>query len=116
MEASNLIMFELDIASRTTRYAVHTQGAFALDDTKTKAPEGFIEQGTVCDDSIEDFKAMYQEMYDGAKSSSRIIHAIMNGQEVYNKIMLKAIKNKEGKSIKAIGIIQNVITNTIKKD
>lgn len=108
MEITNMVIFELDIESRTTRYAKHTQGAYALDDVFTRAPEGFIEQGTICDDSIEDFKALYQNIYDGDDISSKIIHAKMNGCEVYNKITLKAIKNSEGKSVKAVGIIQRM--------
>lgn len=108
MEFTNTVIFELDIENKTARYAKHVQGSFSLDDVVTKAPEGFIEQGTVCEDSIEDFKMLYEEIYDGADESSKVIHAKMNGQEVYNKIMIKAIKNAEGKTIKAVGVVHQV--------
>lgn len=108
MEFTNTVIFELDIENKTARYAKHVQGAFSLDDVVTKAPEGFIEQGTVCEDSIQDFKQLYEEIYGGADESSKIIHAMMNGKEVYNKIMIKAIKNAEGKTIKAVGVVHQV--------
>lgn len=49
MESGRDTIFELDIATRTAYYAKHTQDDFGLSDCVVNAPEGFIEQGSVCE-------------------------------------------------------------------
>ena len=71
LEASGTVVFELDIPTRTARYSEFLQQAFGLAETVANAPEGFIEQGTVAEESIEDFRAIYRDLYAGAPRTSR---------------------------------------------
>lgn len=109
MDATNNTLFEVDIATKTARYAEHSMDDFGLDDCVANAPEGFIEQGAVCQGYEDTFRSMYESIYEGADRASCIIKANMNeGKVVWNRITLTAIKDKKGKSIKAIGLVENV--------
>ena len=77
LEASGTVVFELDIPTRTARYSEFLQQAFGLAETVANAPEGFIEQGTVAEESIEDFRAIYRDLYAGAPRTSAVVRAIM---------------------------------------
>ena len=109
MEASNITIFEVDIATRMAHYAKHSMEAFGLDNMLMKAPEGFIEQGSVCDGYEEAFCSVYDDIYSGKDRASTIIKAHMGNDEIiWNRITLIAIKDKSGKSIKAVGLVENV--------
>ncbi len=109
MENLKTTLFEVDIATRTASFATHTKDEFALDDVATQAPEGFIRQGSVREEYIDDFCKMYETIYSGADSASCIVQANMaNNAIAWNRITLTAIKNKDGKSIKAVGLVENI--------
>ena len=109
MDASHSTLFEVDITTRTARYALHSQEEFGLDDVETDAPEGFIRQGSVCPDYEEDFRELYNAIYRGDDYASCTIQAHMgNDSIVWNRITLIAIKNKEGETLKAVGLVENV--------
>ena len=109
MESGRDTIFELDIATRTAYYAKHTQDDFGLSDCVVNAPEGFIEQGSVCEGYEDDFIQMYQDIYDGKDQASCTIQAHMGDDSiVWNHITLTAVKDENGKSVKAVGLIQNV--------
>lgn len=67
MEATNIAIFELDVQTRVATYSEYTRKAFGLDATVTNAPEGFIEQGTVCEEYIDRFRGIYEAIYHGEK-------------------------------------------------
>lgn len=109
MESGRDTIFELDIPTRTATYGKHSQDAFGLADRVANAPEGFIEQGSVCEGYEDVFIQMYQDIYDGKESASCTIQAHMGDDSiVWNRITLTAIKDENGKSIKAVGLVQNV--------
>lgn len=109
MESGRDTIFELDINTRTASYGKHSQDAFGLKDCVANAPEGFIEQGSVCEGYEDLFIQMYQNIYDGKESASCTIQARMgDGSIVWNRITLTAIKDEYGKSVKAVGLVQNV--------
>lgn len=109
MQTSNITIFELDIPTKTARYAKHTQDAFGLDSCIMNAPEGFIEEGSVCEGYEQVFREMYDNIYAGEEHASCVIKANMgDGSIVWNRITLTAIKDNEGNSIKAVGLVENV--------
>lgn len=109
MESGRDTIFELDINTRTASYGKHSQDAFGLSDCVANAPEGFIEQGSVCAGYEDMFIQMYQDIYDGKDSASCTIQAHMGDDSiVWNRITLTAIKDENGKSVKAVGLVQNV--------
>lgn len=109
MDASDSTLFELDVETGLARYAKHTQAEYGLEDCVTEAPEGFIQQGSVCPEYVEDFRALYREIYEGKERASCVLRAQMgDGSFRWNRITLIALKNKEGKTLKAIGLVQNV--------
>lgn len=113
LEASGTVVFELDIPTRTARYSEFLQQAFGLAETVTNAPEGFIEQGTVAEESIEDFRAIYRDLYAGAPRTSAVVRAIMgDGSRAWNRVTLLAMPNEAGAPVKAVGLVENVTRET----
>ena len=113
LEASGTVVFELDIPTRTARYSECLQQAFGLAETVANAPEGFIEQGTVAEESIEDFRAIYRDLYAGAPRTSAVVRAIMgDGSRAWNRVTLLAMPNEAGAPVKAVGLVENVTRET----
>ena len=113
LEASGTVGFELDIPTRTARYSEFLQQAFGLAETVANAPEGFIEQGTVAEESIEDFRAIYRDLYAGAPRTSAVVRAIMgDGSRAWNRVTLLAMPNETGAPVKAVGLVENVTRET----
>ena len=113
LEASSTVVFELDIPTRTARYSEFLQQAFGLAETVANAPEGFIEQGTVAEESIEDFRAIYRDLYAGAPRTSAVVRAIMgDGSRAWNRVTLLAMPNETGAPVKAVGLVENVTRET----
>ena len=109
MEATSIVVFELDIPTRTARYSEFVQQAFGLAETVANAPEGFIEQGTVADESVEDFRGIYRALYAGAPRASAVIRANMaDGSDVWNRVTLMAVPNGAKAPDKAVGLVENV--------
>ena len=113
LEASGTVVFELDIPTRTARYSEFLQQAFGLAETVANAPEGFIEQGPVAEESIEDFRAIYRDLYAGAPRTSAVVRAIMgDGSRAWNRVTLLAMPNETGAPVKAVGLVENVTRET----
>ena len=113
LEASGTVVFELDIPTRTARYSEFLQQAFGLAETVANAPEGFIEQGMVAEESIEDFRAIYRDLYAGAPRTSAVVRAIMgDGSRAWNRVTLLAMPNEAGAPVKAVGLVENVTRET----
>lgn len=113
LEASGTVVFELDIPTRTARYSEFLQQAFGLAETVANAPEGFIEQGTVAEESIEDYRAIYRDLYAGAPRTSAVVRAIMgDGSRAWNRVTLLAMPNETGAPVKAVGLVENVTRET----
>ena len=113
LEASGTVVFELDIPTRTARYSEFLQQAFGLAETVANAPEGFIEQGTVAEESIEDFRAIYRDLYAGAPRTSAVVRAIMgDGSRAWNRVTRLAMPNEAGAPVKAVGLVENVTRET----
>ncbi|MFR8830340.1 MAG: EAL domain-containing protein [Eggerthella lenta] len=113
LEASGTVVFELDIPTRTARYSEFLQQAFGLAETVANAPEGFIEQGTVAEESIEDFRAIYRDLYAGAPRTSAVVRAIMgDGSRAWTRVTLLAMPNEAGAPVKAVGLVENVTRET----
>lgn len=113
LEASGTVVFELDIPTRTARYSEFLQQAFGLAETVANAPEGFIEQGTVAEESIEDYRAIYRDLYAGAPRTSAVVRAIMgDGSRAWNRVTLLAMPNEAGAPVKAVGLVENVTRET----
>ena len=113
LEASGTVVFELDIPTRTARYSEFLQQAFGLAETVANAPEGFIEQGTVAEESIEDFRAIYRDLYAGAPRTSAVVRAIMgDGSRAWNRVTLLAMPTETGAPVKAVGLVEHVTRET----
>lgn len=112
MEATNMVLFEVDMETREANYSEYARKAFDLDATVANAPEGFIQQGTVCEESIEDFREVYHAIYRGESKASSIIHArMMDGSTCWNRITLIAVKDKKDKTVKAVGMVETVCSD-----
>lgn len=117
MEATNTVIFELDTETRTAYYSEYAQKAFGLDATVANAPEGFIEQGTVCEGYEETFREIYRAIYRGEDKASCVVRAKMgDGSTVLNRITLTAIRDKEGRTVKAVGMVENVSCSEVEDE
>ena len=117
MEATNTVIFELDTETRTAYYSEYAQKAFGLDATVANAPEGFIEQGTVCEGYEETFREIYRAIYRGEDKASCVVRAKMgDGSTVLNRITLTAIRDKEGSTVKAVGMVENVSCSEVEDE
>lgn len=109
MEATNIVLFELDFKTKEARYSEYAQKAFNLDEVVANAPEGFIEQGTVCEESQDDFRAVYETIYAGGERASCIIHAKLgDGTLVWNRITLVAVRDEHDRAASAVGMVETV--------
>ncbi|MCR0326293.1 bifunctional diguanylate cyclase/phosphodiesterase [[Clostridium] innocuum] len=109
MEASQITIFELDIENRVASYSQNAMRAFDLDDCiMINAPEGFIEQGSVCEGYEDIFRSIYNDIYNGSPRASCVIRAHMAEGDVFNRITLTAIQNEKGKSVRAVGCVENI--------
>lgn len=109
MEASSDTIFEVDIKTKVARYTERSKEEFGLEDCVANAPEGFIEQGSVCAGYEQAFCDMYQAIYRGEDKASCEIQAHMgNDSIVWNRITLTAVKDKAGNSVKAVGLVENI--------
>lgn len=109
MESTGLVVFELDVATRTARYSASSQRAFGLNTAVIDAPEGFIEQGTVDEVSIDDFCDAFEAIYRGEERVSVVARSRMaDGAAVWNRLTLLAVKGAENEPAKAVGLVENV--------
>ena len=109
MNTDKITIFELDIATHMVRYSKQSQRAFGLHECIMPAPEGFIAHGTVCKGYEDIFTNTYEKIYKGEEHASCVIKACMANQSiVWNRITMTAIKDTNGKSIKAIGVVEQV--------
>lgn len=113
MQATNSLLFELDIATRTAHYSEHVQALFNLDSNTARAPEDFIEQGVICPESHADLLDAYDAIYSGSNQVTCIICTrLADESKVWNRITLTTIKNELGQAIKAVGIVDTISHNT----
>lgn len=109
MNTDKITIFELDIASHMVSYSKQSQRAFGLHDCTMPAPEGFINQGTICKGYEDTFTKTYEKIYKGEEHASCVIKARMADKNiVWNRITMTAIKDKNGKSKKAVGVVELV--------
>lgn len=107
MEEAVDVLFILDIETRIASYGEGTRERFGLEDSMTKAPEGFIEQDIVYLDDQQLFRDTYQAIFDGKEKASCVVRIKMgDGNFIKNRVTLKAIKNQKGKSVRAVGLVQ----------
>lgn len=109
MKATGLVVFELDIDSRIARFSESTQRILGVDTTVLSAPEGFIEQEVVDDAFIDDFREMYETIYQGKDRASSIVRVHMaDGSDALVRISLMAVKGHEGRVSKAVGMAEDL--------
>lgn len=108
MEITDLTLFEVDIKKKTARFSEGTRNAYRLDKNEIQAPEEFIRQGTLREGYEGVFKEMYSEIYQGAEQASCVVEANTERDIVWNRITLIAVKDKDGVSVKAVGLIENI--------
>ncbi|MEG0324763.1 MAG: EAL domain-containing protein, partial [Raoultibacter sp.] len=109
MKATGLVVFELDIDSRIARFSESTRRILGVDTTVLSAPEGFIEHEVVDDAFIDDFREMYETIYQGKDRASSIVRVHMaDGSDALVRISLMAVKGHEGRVSKAVGMAEDL--------
>lgn len=110
MESTHIIVFDLDVETRTATYSKHIQEVFGLDATMSNAPEGFIEQGAICPESAGDIRAVYDAIYRGEQKASCIVYTRQaGGDKSRHRVTITAIRDPVGRTKKAVGIVEQVI-------
>lgn len=109
MEASDIVLFDLDVTTHEARYSKYAQKALNLDDTVVRVPEGIIAKGAVCEESQEAFREMYNAIYRGNSRANCLVRVrLADGSTVRDRITLTAVKDKQGKTVKAVGTVETV--------
>ncbi|MEG1973283.1 MAG: PAS domain S-box protein, partial [Oscillospiraceae bacterium] len=104
-------IFEYDIeGGKTIRFGTNKnfkESAISMGD----AGEKIILNGVIDDDYTENFKQIFEKIKKGSVEESCIIKVLpLNGKEIWDKISLTAIFDKNGSPIRAIGMIEDVTT------
>lgn len=109
MESSYDTIFELDINTHMASFSIRSMEDFGYEKCVMKAPEGFLAEGSVLPEYVDEFVAMYDAIYHGEAQASCTIQARMaDNQVVWNNITITAIKDNQGNSLKAVGLVRNV--------
>lgn len=117
IEASGSVLFELDIPDRKVRYSSYTQEEYGFSNCVMDAPEGFIREGAICAEFADDFRNMYEEIYSGKERASCVIQTCnKEGERVWNRFSLIAIRNEMGENRKAVGLLQNFVKEAVMEE
>ena len=117
MLAHNITIFELDIPAKTVHFSQYTQKIFGFPNCYMLAPEGFLEQGSICADDVDCFCAMYDKIYHGAQSASCIVsYHMQDGSTFLSRTTLTAMKDNFGNATKAVGFVEQVTNETEQKE
>lgn len=109
MEATGLVVFELDIPTRLVRYSAYSQSMLGFDVPQMEAPEGFIDQGIIDPMSVGDFRAAYEAIFRGEDRATTVVRAHMpDGDITWNRVTLMAVRDAAGVASKAVGLVENV--------
>lgn len=109
MESTHTIVFDLDVETHTASYSEHVQRAFGLDATESNAPEGFIQQGAICPESADDIRGIYDAIYRGEPKASCIVRTMLgDGSLTWCRVTLTAIRDQDGNTRRAVGIVERV--------
>ncbi|MCD8164238.1 MAG: hypothetical protein LUE09_12675 [Synergistaceae bacterium] len=67
----------------------------------------------MCEEYIDRFRGIYEAIYRVEKKASCVIRAILgDGKFAWNRVSLTAIQDRNGKTVKAIGIVERVPFDT----
>lgn len=109
MEATGLVVFELDIPMRTIRCSEYAQRLLGMDSAEARVPEYFIESGGIDKVSVDDFREVYETIYQGADHASTVVRSHMaNDVTAWNRVTLMTVRDAAGRPSRAVGLVENV--------
>ncbi len=72
-------------------------------------PECFIGEGKIQEESIETYRAVHEEIINGAERASAVIGInLSTGEKSWEKLTYIALRNAEGKNVRAFGISEDI--------
>ncbi len=72
-------------------------------------PECFIGEGKIQEESIETYRAVHEEIINGAERASAVISInLSSGEKSWEKLTYIALRNAEGKNVRAFGISEDI--------
>lgn len=109
VESCEIIIFELDIASRKIYYSRRTQEILGVEENFCDAPDGLFKQGCISPEDEKEIRKMYDAIYRGeASASCQVKIMLQDGTVVESQTTLIAIPDEEGKVVKALGVVQKI--------
>lgn len=110
MENSSISIWDYDLKEKNIVQTSKSIATHGFGTVVENVPESLIESGYVHKDSIEDFRQMYQDLFDG-KPNAEGIFCVQTADRQgwwYEHIQYTNLFDSNGKAYRAVGMSQNV--------
>lgn len=111
LEKTSNIIFDYDVISGNIIHSSVTKNSMDFVTNIKDAKQNLIIGGKIINENeyIEEFDKAFEEVKNGKKQSSCIVKVkLITGKEAWNKISLTAIMDNFGKTVRVIGIIEDI--------
>lgn len=110
LQNTNITVWEYDIASKSITHSFNFKEVYGLEEQIGNFPESLIECKFVHPKSVEDFRALYDEVASGKEMTQRDILLQNTDRTGYRwaRVIYKAVLEKDGRHLKSIGTSMDV--------
>jgi diguanylate cyclase (GGDEF) domain len=109
-ELSHALIWEVDVASKTLYQTAETSRALGYDETVYhNMPDGLLEAGYIHPSSVDNFRRMYADLYDGDDSREYTLLTKDGGKGyIWLRAAFRLIRDEGGRPVRAVGIVEKV--------
>lgn len=109
LEKTSNIIFDYDIISGNIMHSSIPKKSTNFVTSIQEAPETLIIGGRILDGYLEEFYKTFSAVRSGAPQASCIVKSrLTTGKEIWNRISLSGITDGKGKTVRAVGMIEDI--------
>lgn len=109
LEQAADIIFDYDIRKKTMRQTVYAAEIYGTAEYIDNVPESLIERGFIPEEHVEEVRSVFRRVAEGdAKASCVVRLRGINGQYVWNRIILSTLYDEHHKPVQAIGVLEDI--------